>query len=420
MALGAGLELHCGGTMRCRGNLHLLGIAESGTGKSEATKTIFAPLHALQRARLEEWESTERPMQKARVAGFKSREKDVERNAAKLASIIHSREVAERGASDGARPLLFASNVTREALAAALAHAPGQAFAVLNPDARGLLGIIAGKYSSGRASDEDIYLAGFSGDAMSSLRIGSGFVHLHSPCLTTCLLIQPDCFDNLRSKAIFAESGWLQRNLVFDSHAGFGPLPALPATVPDDVAGAWEEHVTALVEQVRDSGETATVTPCAAASALMLERANAIRRRIAEGDLKDAASFACRWPEQANRIALNLHAARHGDPADATATPLSAATMEQAWALAEWFAQEQTRLLAGLREDKRYARCEHLVKILSRQGVKGQMPRWRLVDNGFQEDELMLLARLYPSRLQVSDVPAGSKGGRPQKWIKAL
>ncbi|HWB02007.1 MAG TPA: hypothetical protein VG796_03220 [Verrucomicrobiales bacterium] len=43
-----------------------------------------------------------------------------------------------------------------------------------------------------------------------------------------------------------------------------------------------------------------------------------------------------------------------------------------------------------------------------------------LVDNGFQEDELMLLARLYPSRLQVSDVPAGSKGGRPQKWIKAL
>ncbi|HWB05328.1 MAG TPA: DUF3987 domain-containing protein [Verrucomicrobiales bacterium] len=60
MAPGAGLELHCGGTMRCRGNLHLLGIAESGTGKSVATKTIFAPLHALQRARLEEWECNER------------------------------------------------------------------------------------------------------------------------------------------------------------------------------------------------------------------------------------------------------------------------------------------------------------------------------------------------------------------------
>ncbi|HWB06847.1 MAG TPA: DUF3987 domain-containing protein [Verrucomicrobiales bacterium] len=420
LALGAGVELSCGGVLRCRGNLHLLGIGESGTGKSEAARIIFAPLYELQRERLEAWDSKGRSEQKARIVMLKNREKEVQNDPLALASVIQAREMAELKASDGGRPLLFASNVTREALASALAMGPGQAFAVLNPDARGLLGVIAGKYSSGKSSDEDIYLAGFSGDAMSSLRVGSGFVHLHSPCLTTCMLIQPDAFDSLRKKAIFAESGWLQRNLVFDSHAEFDPLPAIPPVLPYDIATAWKEHIRDLVEMVRDARETTLIEPTMLASSMMLERANAVRARIKSGELRDMASFACRWAEQANRIALNLHAARYPDPREAALCYVSDTTIEKAWTIAGWFAQEQVRLLSSMREEKRHARCERLLTILSRQGPSKLLPRWKLIKIGFTEEELLLLARLYPSRLLAGELPNGPAGGRPLKWIRAL
>ena len=422
MAMGAGLELDCGGSLRCRGNLHMLGIAESGTGKSEAAKVMLGPVNELQRARLEKWEREDRPLHKANAAMLKQNEGKMlkDGNATTLAETIRDREAAELAASEQGRPLLYAGEATREALAAAISLSPGHAFAVINPDARGLLGIIAGKYSAGKASDEDIYLAGYSGDSMPSLRVTRGFVNLDSPCLTTCLLIQPDAFNDLRSKALFAESGWLQRNLLFDSHASFQPLPATPACVPGSVMTAWRVHLCGLIEHVRDAPSTSVVSPSPAAAAVMLERANAIRARIQSGELRDLASFACRRAEQANRIALNLHAAKFPGAAAAAAASLDEETIVNAWRIADWFAGEQMRLLSTMREDKRFARCTRLIEVLGRQGSQKQLPRWKLTGNGFDEEELLILAAAYPLRLQVGDTPSGANGGRPQQWIRAL
>ncbi len=419
MAVGAGLSLDCGGSLRCRANLHILGIAESGTGKSEAAKVIFAPVCEVQEERLERWDRVDRPGHRAKASILKAKEAESRDDAEALGRIMRDRESAEMAASEKGRPLLYAANVTREALAAALALAPGQAFTVMNPDARGLIGIIGGKYSGGKSSDEDIYLAGFSGDAMASLRVGSGFVNLSAPCLTVCLLIQPDAFEEMRRKAIFAESGWLQRNLMFDSKASFHPLPAVPANVPDTIMAAWRKHLCGLIEGFRDSESPALVSPSPDASALALEKANEIRARIQNGELRDVASFACRWAEQANRIALNLHAAGFSGPGEAGSSLLELRTMEKAWEIAEWYAGEQMRLMAPMREERRHVRCARLVEILTRQGPNRKLPRWKLTDNGYQEEDLMRLADAYPSRLEVGETPSGPNGGRPQKWIRA-
>jgi hypothetical protein len=190
--------------------------------------------------------------------------------------------------------------------------------------------------------------------------------------------------------------------------------------LPYDIATAWKEHIRDLVEMVRDARETTLIEPTMLASSMMLERANAVRARIKSGELRDMASFACRWAEQANRIALNLHAARYPDPREAALCYVSETTIEKAWTIAGWFAQEQVRLLSSMREEKRHARCERLLTILSRQGPSKLLPRWKLIKIGFTEEELLLLARLYPSRLLAGELPNGPAGGRPLKWIRAL
>lgn len=422
VAMGSGLELDCGGSLRCFGNLHMLGIAESGTGKSEAAKVILAPIRKAQKAILEQWMENDLPQHKARSALLKRQvavaEKDNDQST--LARLIRERDSAELAASEKGRPLLYAGNVTREALAAAIALAPGQAFAIINPDARGLIGIIAGKYSGGKASDEDIYLAGYSGDSMPSLRVGSGFINLDKPCLATCLLIQPDAFDDLRRKEIFAQSGWLQRNLLFDSRASFDPLPATPPAVPDPVMSAWREHLDALIEQVRGAEYSRLVTTSPASRAMMLEKGNGIRARIKNGDLHDVASFACRWAEQANRIALGLHQARYRDPGEAAARPLEESTMEAAWRLDDWFSQEQMRLLSNMREDRKLERVTRLIDLLSRQGGERKLSRCKLAHhNGFSEEEMLSLAAAFPAKLELGQTPSGRVGGRPGKWVRA-
>lgn len=422
IVMGAGVELDCGGSLRCRGNLHVLGMAESGTGKSEAAKVILAPIKEVQQSKLDHWDREERPRHVARAAILRREQVDAEKKGdqCSLARIIRQRDDAELAASEKGRPLLYAADVTREALSAALALAPLRAFAVLNPDARGQIGIIAGKYSAGKATDEDIYLAGYSGDAMSSLRVGSGFVNVEQPCLTTCLLIQPDVFNDLRQKAIFAQSGWLQRNLIFDSQASFAPLSATPAAVPVEVMAEWREHLINVLEFVRGAESSTLVVPTEESRTMMLEKRNAISARMESGDLRDVASFACRWAEQANRIALNLHVARFRNPEAAASIPLEASTLEDAWAITDWFAAEQLRLLLPMRSERKHARCNRLVDLLVRHGINKQLPRWKLKDHGYDEVEIQLLATEFPARLTVGETPSTPKGGRPPKWVQAV
>lgn len=83
-----------------------------------------------------------------------------------------------------------------------------------------------------------------------------------------------------------------------------------------------------------------------------------------DDDLKDILSYASRWTEQAWRIALCLHCARHGEAA--ASQELSAQTATDAIAVADWFAHQQLRILEGGRYKARRAKWDEVLELLTR------------------------------------------------------
>jgi hypothetical protein len=79
--------------------------------------------------------------------------------------------------------------------------------------------------------------------------------------------------------------------------------------------------------------------------------------------LKDITSFAGRWTEQAWRLSVVLHAARHG--LHAHEHPLSPDTAQDAITLADWFAAQQLDILSGGRWRAKRDRQKEVLLLLA-------------------------------------------------------
>jgi len=116
-----------------------------------------------------------------------------------------------------------------------------------------------------------------------------------------------------------------------------------------------------------------------------------VERRL--GDLRDVSTYAARWNEQAWRIAVCIHSALHGE--DAGARGLDVNTARKAIALADWFAGEQLRILAGGRHAARQSLLESVLELLADkpQGIKAtDVYKARIVP--FADEAHALLERL--------------------------
>jgi hypothetical protein len=161
-------------------------VAQSGTGKSEALRLIGAPLFAAEAARADRWVNVEEPELRAKIETIRCKETAL-RAQAKSEDVTSAFEavVIERSEYErklAAVPCIFKAEATREALAELLANQPGEACALISADARGAVGVLMGRYTDGKQSDEDIYLCSYSGrsafhgEARQSLFSASGAV----------------------------------------------------------------------------------------------------------------------------------------------------------------------------------------------------------------------------------------------------
>jgi hypothetical protein len=98
------------------------------------------------------------------------------------------------------------------------------------------------------------------------------------------------------------------------------------------------------------------------------EREN-VRRRRRNGDLCDLASYVARWSENAWRIALVLHCAKHGTTAhtEELATPTAIDAVE----LMRWFSERQLEILHQGRREKHQKRLSALLAVLAE--ARGQI-----------------------------------------------
>lgn len=400
-SIGAGLQVRSGPNRVTRGNLYIMASAESGSGKSETFRHVAKPFLAYEEDFVKRWTAEVLPGLQAEVDLLESEigrlkkevgkgKTGVDREEIRDALKVKKKALAEAIAGLNS-PRLCCEDVTSEKLAVMLAHNQEQ-LASLSPDAGNIVNILLGRYNKLDRTDESIYLKAFSGDNCRVDRQGREPVLLQRPCLAALWLVQPDKIETLLAERSLTDGGMIPRLLVCHTRAMPRPIVDGVEGIAAATANAWAMLVGKLIHTFRMASEPFTIEPAPEARRMMDAHHNQIvDRRL--GELRDVTTYAARWNEQAWRIAVVLHAGLHGDYAGERM--LSADTAASAIALADWFAEEQLRILARGRHAARRAKLDEVLELLADnpKGITARdVHRARIV--GSADEARALLARL--------------------------
>ena len=423
-AIGSGLEMSSGGDRRCRGNLFLLCIAESGTGKDLAFRPIVQPLNDVEAEAHAVFEEDTRPQLEAElqlaVADMERSKKDLKKcgdDIDREATVRDLRD-AQRRKNDiekriAAIPILVFTEPTREGLSETLSLQAGEASACMTPESRGVFSVLGGRYTGGQSTDEDLYCMAYSGTAHAERRKGCPPVSLRNPCLTILWMLQPDKATEILAEESLCASGLLPRFLMFDSGAEAEQMPEELPRITPETRSAWHALIEGLAKAYRLDGGPFEVKTAPEVFPLMRDYENKARRarnKREGGDMADVAPFVARWAEQAWRLSLVLHAAEHGDEAHKHVLQLR--TAENAIAITNWFIDRQLALIHGERMNRLRRKVEGLVDLLKRD-YNGSANLGELSKrNGWAGEDVRDFARKFPELLKLeAHKPKG--GGRP-------
>jgi len=272
-----------------------------------------------------------------------------------------------------------------------------------------------GRYTKGSATDEAIYLKAFSGDALRVDRISRAPVVLEKPCLSVLLLVQPDKLELLLGNQSLSDGGLLPRFLVCHTRCEPQEIGEETPEIPASVESAYRNLIRDLLALYRLAVCPATVQPTDEARQAMNEHHNKIvRRRKSGGDLKDVTSYASRWTEQAWRIAVCLHAAKHGK--DAVSNTLYLETAQRAIAIADWFAGQQLEILSAGRDKVKQEKRDEVLALLVNHsaGITARIvQRARIMRDA--ESCQALLAEMEAAGLLVGRDVTPKGGGHPAR-----
>ncbi len=358
-SIGAGLRIQSGAERFTRGNLYILASAESGSGKSETFRHAVLPFNEFDRELVTNWQRTilpglqaEKELLESEIASLKKEAGKAEGATARTdirAKLEHKKAELAKIEPQLHAPGLSVEDVTTEKLALLLS-VRGETLASLSPDAGAIVNNLLGRYAKGDRTDESIYLKAFSGDSCRVDRMGREPVVLNAPCLTALWLTQPDKVETLLTERSLTDGGFVPRTLLCHTNAEPRPIPEGAVGIPPSLRDDYRSLIRSLLETYRFASEVRTIQPSPAARAALNAHHNEIveRRRT---DLQDVTTFAARWNEQAWRIAVCLHAGRHGSHAHEHCLDL--ATAHAAIELADWFAAQQLEILSGGRHKAR-------------------------------------------------------------------
>ena len=175
---------------------------------------------------------------------------------------------------------------------------------------------------------------------------------------------------------------------------------------------AYAGLIFSLLETYRLAAERFTIKPTSEALEALNDHHDAIVKRR-RGELRDVTSYAARWNEQAWRIAVCLHAGTYGSQAHEH--PVSLETAHRAIALADWFAEEQLRILNTGRMERKAARLKKLKELIIQCYDGAATLRMLQRNNGFEPAETHDLAARFPEQLMIE---RRETGGRPSEIVR--
>jgi hypothetical protein len=410
-AIGRGLLVKSGGSRITPANLFLLAIARSGVGKGQTFGPITRPIYTAQKKAIDNWKNEQVPLIEANFNVTKDRAKKEKQRAVaakdeeirkEIIAAIAALEEEQKRLDElkNSPPCYVVGDITKEALAMTLASQPNEALACFSSEARGILDVIRGRYGKGESSDEDLYLAAYSGDPVSVTRVGRPPVSLGNPCLSVVWMTQPDAAQRLLGDERMTASGLLPRFLMCDVRAEHQYEPEHWDEMDESVVNAWDELIEGLLAYRNTCGEPIRIDYEPAVRRMIREFHNhqAVDRMRTGGDLRDVDSYVSRWTENVWRLSLVLHCATHG--VESHRVPLQEKTATSAIGIVGWFIREQLSILAAGRADRFKERLEKLLSILRDAG--GSKTLGQLKDaNGFEHDEVKHLAKFFPEKLVV-------------------
>jgi|GEM_PF-523308 len=420
-AIGAGLEVNSGGDRRTRANLFLMPVAASGTGKGQSFGAIAEPFLQREAERLAEWQRVDRPQARADKAVAEARLTKLTADAKKslapeekqnlLRELAESHSEIDRADRCLHEPAWSTEQATKEAIESLFAISTRETLASLSAEARGAVDVLMGRYRE--ATDEGIFLAGYSGDHVKIHRKGSPPVVLAHPCLSLLWMLQPDKLRELLESAAMSESGLMPRFLIADTKAEPQEEPEERHCIPETVKAAWAGLIHTLLDEYHEPDVKARVIQTEREAGKMLRdyTNEIVQRRKRGNDLEDVSIYAARWAENAWRLCVVLHTATHGG--DAWREDLSAGTAAKAVRLMRWFASQQLRLLASGREDKLAKRLEKLREVLALKPEKACNLSDMERRHGFAPDEVQRLAAQFPGVVVIEKLSTGGSGRPP-------
>lgn len=417
IALGSGAELN-NGTHHVRGNLFVLGSAPSGLGKSVVCKRVTQPLLDYEKSVVERWQKNILPKTKAEIRVLKQRQEILIKQASKHPQVpdpvVHELvQIEQRLAQldrDLQEPRMVFGEATREKIADMASRSPSETLASVTPEARGCIKVLSGRYNHN--TDEDVYVALWSGDPYKISRISRPDTLLHKPCLSLLWLVQPDLLDQLLTTDAMIDSGLLARTLLFEVNSAH-PGPTTGPPMNQAIASIWGTFVNCIAVSVYHQYPPKVYDCQPDVVELMTLFHSCLRERMKpEGDLADVYSFAARWVEQTWRIMLVIHVAKM----QGQLPRVSIETAQEAIQIMDWFATQQLLLLTSRREKKRDERFEALVEVLRCKPKQCCTLRDLRRRHRFQEAEVRGIVQRHPDILEIKDLK--SKGpGRPSPSV---
>jgi hypothetical protein len=365
-SIGAGLAVQSAPNRVTRGNIYLLASAESGSGKSETFRHMAKPFQQFEMDRIERWKEQDRPdaiamrkllevdIKKCKKQYAKKHDNDINKEVKKIELEI---EELERRLDP---PTLSCEDVTSEKLADLLSKNDEQ-LASLSSDALSIVNILLGRYNRLDRTDEGLYLKAYSGDPCVIHRMSRDPISLESPCLTALWLTQPDKLQSLLDERSLNEGGLIPRILACQTNCEPREIGKNPPSISISAEKAYAGVIFCLLETYRLADERFTIEPTPEALEALNDHHDAIVKRR-RGELRDVTSYAARWNEQAWRIAVCLHAGTYGSQAHEH--PVALETAQRAIALADWFAEEQLRILNAGRMSRKAARLKKLKELI--------------------------------------------------------
>lgn len=405
------------------GNLYVGVAAPIGTGK--ATAAILArPLVEYSAHRAQLFRESAQPELRAEIRRLKAQldgitarfknPKARERSGRTAAEDEQEQVALERNLARAERelpaPRALVEDFTSQKLIEICGRNPDGAAFVYSTEGAEVFRILGGRYRGDGKGDCEIWLKGFSCEAIQQDRMGRS-VDAH-PCLAALLLVQPSVMREVYGNREFLERGFVAR--LLPAICDMEPQLDEPEERRLDRAAleAWTALVTEVCERrPLNPGKAPLVMhfDSEARAAFSQFHDETVRLRWQVRDIQEQLG---RARELAIRIGAVLAV---GDDPDMPPGVITASVAERAIRIARWCMAQQLTILHAGRAERQLERLERLVRLIDKAGGTLTL-RDAAKSHSYPEGEIQELCAAYPAVLVIEE-RQHEHGGRPSTVV---